>query len=227
MALKILNNDPIKLGNLVVSSNQLLCATENTNKKIREVGLSHDGINLFDIIDFRVFSGMIGELFAKELSVIHGKLLKNPNLNGYPDLLNVYETEYLNHFNTCIQRDFLSFKYGGLEVKNSFGTKKAKSNVVNGNQRIVFINSKIDWKAHHQETNNLIGLLSDYIDGVPQIVALCYSDKLGKEDWNNVQTPKKESAMTSFTTITQGGFRKMKNNIKLCYDDITYLNFFN
>ncbi len=227
MQYKIINKSSIKLGDLKITINQLHRALINTNEKIKEIGFVDDGINLFNIIDFRVFSGMIGELFAKELSLVNNRLERNPNLNGYPDLLNIASPKAKIYFENCEQNKFLRFKYGGIEVKNSFGTKKSKTNIVNGDQRIEFINNKIDWKAHHQETNYLIGLVSDYINSVPKIVAVCYSNDLEKNDWNKVQKPKGDSAMTSFTAITREGYAKMVSNIKICLGDIKYLKFFN
>ena len=83
------------------------------------------GINLFKITDFRVLSGVIGELLAEELASRNKNLKKNPSLNGYPDLLNLFTKESSIFFKKCSQSDFINYKYGGFEVKNSFGSKKS------------------------------------------------------------------------------------------------------
>ena len=92
--------------------------------------------------------------------------------------------------------------------------------------RIESINSKLDWKAHHQQTNQLLGLVSDFIEGCPQVVAVMYSDALTKSDWTTKQQPKKNSTMTSFSVIERSGHKKMMDGIRLCLGAPTYLNFF-
>lgn len=228
MNYKILNDSPIKLSHLEVSTDELLLAIKNTNTKFKTISNKTKDMELdiFQVIDFRNLSGIVGEVFVKELSLINNKLHKNPSLDGYPDLLQISTPEMITFFNNCEYSHFLKFKYGGIEVKNTFGTKKAKSNIIVGDQRINNINKKLDWKAHHQQTNNLIGLFSDYIDNTPTIIALFYSDKLIKDDWQETQKPTEGSAMTSFSTIQKSGFLKMKQGLKICFDNDIYLNFF-
>ena len=47
-----------------------------------------------------------------------------------------------------------------------------------GEQRIALVNS-FDWKAHHRETNNLLGIFWDFLDEVPTIVACFYRNDFG------------------------------------------------
>ena len=227
MNISIINEGAIKLKEAEITIQELKNALDSTNYKLTKIKNSPTGINIFNVIDFRALSGMIGELFAKELSEQVKKVTKNPYLNGYPDLLEISTSELLDYFKNCETKDFVRYKHGGIEVKNSFGTKKNKSQLLNGDQRIESINKKIDWKAHHRETNFLIGLLSDYIDYVPQIVALFYSDELIEDDWNKVQKPKGDSAMTSFSSISNSGYKKMINGVRLCYNNPTYLSYIN
>ena len=103
-------------------------------------------------MDFRVLSGMIGEVFAKELTSFEKNLIKNPYLNGYPDLLENSSEEMSNYFKKATSKNFTRYKYGGIEVKNSFGSKISKSSLTKGDKRILNIKSNIEWKAHHQES---------------------------------------------------------------------------
>lgn len=226
MGIKIINKDPILLSNLEIDVCELLEAVNNTNDIFYRITKQTKlmSLNIFEILDFRNFSGIIGETFVSELSKVNNKLIKNPNQDGYPDLLQVSTQEMKSYFKTASHFDFIKYRYGGLEVKNTFGTKKG--NLMMGAQRINNINNKLDWKAHHQQTNHLIGLLSDYVNGTPQIVALCYSNQLNQIDWGKTQKPKPGSTMTSFSTIGQSGFEKMSNGIRLCLDDSKYLSFF-
>ncbi|MCX0354880.1 hypothetical protein LI064_10190 [Clostridium perfringens] len=228
MNYKILNNNPIVLSNMEIPVQDILKALINTNKLLNKIYYETEnlGLNVFKVVDFRVFSGMIGEMFSKELESINCNLIKNPYISGYPDLLQVSTDEMYEYYKNCNNENLIKFKFGGVEVKNTFGTKKSKCNVLMGEKRILSINSKLDWKAHHRETNFLLGLLSDYINGIPQIVSICYCDELTIDDWNKKQNPKGDSAMTSFSAISPKGYRKMKSGIKICIDKKEYLDFF-
>ncbi|SFQ37386.1 hypothetical protein SAMN05421670_1812 [Psychrobacillus psychrotolerans] len=226
MGLKVIDSNDIMLSHLNISVEELKSALINTNDKFAKITNKTRlmDLNIFEVLDFRNFSGVIGETFSSELAKINKSLIKNPNQDGYPDLLQVSTTEMLDYYQQCVYRDLIKYKDGGLEIKNTFGTKKGS--LLMGDQRIELIKEKLDWKAHHQQTNNLIGLMSDYIDDMPQIVAICYSDQLNPEDWGKVQKPKEGSTMTSFSTIGQTGYKKMVKGIKICIDDPKYLKFF-
>jgi hypothetical protein len=227
-----MGNLSIELSHSYITTDDLLTAVNNTNLKLENMTKRTKMLKLdiFKVIDFRNLSGLIGELFAKELSLININLRNNPYINGYPDLLQVANHEMISYFETCVANnsivELINYKYGGVEVKNTFGTKKAKSNILMGDQRRFNISKKLDWKAHHQKTNNLIGLLSDYVDDCPRIVALCYSDSLVTPDWTEKQNPKEGSTMTSFCTISKSGYQKMLHGLKLCLDNEAYLEFF-
>jgi len=186
-------------------------------------------LDVFEIIDFRMISGLIGELFAVEVAKAVPWLKKNPNIDGYPDLLNLStpdaRKEFENGLNGRIDL-FIDFKYGGYEVKNTFGTKKAGSDLQYGSSRIGKINKKLDWKAHHQKTNNLIGLHSDFDNGKPQIFALSFSSRLGMCDWKEKQQPKEGSTMTSFSVIESSGWSKMRDGIRICSSYKPFLDFY-
>lgn len=229
MKYKIVSDAPIKLSHVDIKVDLLLKAIDLTNNKFKEIQEKtlQMKLDLFTVIDFRVLSGLVGETFSAELSKICPSLVKNPSLDGYPDLLQVSNEEMRSYLTNCRAVDFIKFKYGGIEVKNTFGTKKSGTNLQPGDTRIQLINRKLDWKAHHQETNYLIGLFSDYIEGFPKIIALTYANNLTKEDWSDVQRPKGDSAMTSFSAITGSGFNKLLQGIRICADDKRYLSFFN
>ncbi|WP_061466394.1 hypothetical protein [Peribacillus simplex] len=224
--MKIQNNTPITLSNMDIKVSELLEAVENTNKIFEKITTQTRlmDLNIFEILDFRNFSGVIGETFASELSKVNAKLIKNRNPDGYPDLIQVSTLEMEDYHKTITAKELIKYKYGGVEIKNTFGTKEGY--LLMGHQRIKKINRKLDWKAHHQQTNNLIGLLSDYINDMPQIVALCYSDELNTDDWGKVQKPKPGSTMTSFSTIGRSGCNKMYEGIRICIDNPSYLEFF-
>lgn len=201
------------------------------NGKIRQLKENTEkmDLNIFDVIDFRMVSGLIGEALATEISNSDLGFEKNPNIDGYPDLMNASKPIYRNDINkwkTEDFRQFIKFPYGGIEVKNTFGTKKSGVFLLPGQTRIGKINNKLDWKAHHVYTNNLLGLYSDFLDGLPQIVAVMYSDKLTVSDWKEKQNPRGDSTMTSFSVIEMSGWYKLKSGVKFCRNDSSYLKFF-
>ena len=228
MKYRIISNDPIVLSDCNIAVETILQAVINTNQTIRNIidSTSKLSLDLFDAVDFRNLSGVIGELFATELAELETNLQRNPHFHGYPDLIQVATTEMREYTNSAELRGFIHYPYGGVEVKNTFGSKKQKVELFKGDTRIDGINKKLDWKAHHRETNYLLGLFSEYIDGVPCIAAVFFSDQLSEEDWNEKQEPDEDSAMTSFTAIGRTGFQKMRDGMRVCLDDRKYLRFF-
>lgn len=228
MNYKIIDPSPIQLGEYSLDSDLLLKAVELTNKKFEFLSKKTQEMHLdvFDVIDFRVLSGMVGETLVSQISDLSDSLQKNPNIDGYPDLVLTHSQEMKDYYDECTDKEFIKYKYGGIEIKNTFGTKKSGSFIMQGDSRIDYINGKLDWKAHHQFTNNLLAVFSDYFNGLPRIAAVCYCDTLQTNDWSAVQRPKAGSAMTSFSCITSDGFKKIKKTIKICAEDDRYIKFF-
>ena len=97
-----------------------------------------------------------------------------------------------------------------------------------GDTRISFLTG-YDWKAHHRETNNLLGIIWDFINGVPRIVAVCYSNKLIEEDWGKIIKPKEGGGRTTSVSImTREGVKKMYDGMLAVNNkDNRYIDFFN
>jgi len=229
--LKVINRDPIVLTDgFNIEIDAIKTAIDNVNEKFRILKLKtvSMSLNIFEIIDFRMVSGLIGEALAVEFCKVSKHFIKNPNIDGYPDLLNISKPEYLAKVEEWKRNDlrqFIKYPYSGIEIKNTFGTKKANTVILPGQSRLGKINKKLEWKAHHVYTNNLLAIFSDYVEGVPQIIAAMYSDNLLESDWSEKQNPKEGSAMTSFSVIEKTGWAKLKAGIKICRDDSAYLLF--
>lgn len=227
---KIIRNTPIKLSHMELSINEIIAAINNTNNKFKEISDQTRALSLdiFQIMDLRILSGIIGETFVIELSKLVPSLKKNPSIDGYPDLLQVVTTKMKHSFEEYSSKESKDeFPYGGIEIKNTFGYKKNKIDLLDGEQRILHIQPYLQWKAHHQKTNHLLGFFSDYINGYPTIAAAFYSDQLTASDWTTKENPREGSAMTSFCTITKEGYNKMLSGMILCIKKPLYLNFFN
>lgn len=199
-------------------------------------------VNMSEILGMRNLSALIGELFVISFAKESGGLfLKNPHQDGYPDLLLMNENgkkvlEQLKMQNRMKEKaPFSPFSNGGLEVKATCGAvptpkecaKKGLEKPDVGDQRIAFLKS-YDWKAHHRETNNLIGLLWDFIDRKPRIVAAFFCSSLEENDWGKILKPRsKGGRTTSVSIMTRKGIKKMFENWVIIIDDQRYRTFLN
>jgi hypothetical protein len=228
----VIDGSPIALANgfaLEISSVER--SVERVNEKFRELKsrTKEMALNVFEVIDFRMISGLVGEVLVSEISAHNDGLVKNPNIDGYPDLMNASRPEYrrdIEQWKANDMKAFVLYPHGGIEVKNTFGTKRAGAVLAPGQTRIGRINDKLDWKAHHRSTNCLLALFSDYVEGCPEIVGVMYSDGLTESDWEEKQNPRENSAMTSFSVTTRPGWEKLRAGLRLCRDDPRYLSFF-
>jgi hypothetical protein len=229
--LAIVENVPIVLDTgLRVEVSQIRDAVDSVNSKLGQLAETTSSIafNIFEVLDFRMLSGMVGESLVSALTDSVSTLERNPNIDGYPDLIDVSKNSFrtdVAKWRQSTMREFIAYPHGGIEVKNTFGTKKTSSDLLPGQRRISRINKKLDWKAHHRSTNHLLAGLSDFVGGCPQIVAVMYSDELAEEDWAVKQNPKEGSTMTSFSVIKKSGYDKLRQGLRLCLDDHRYQTF--
>lgn len=209
------------------------CAN-NALKVLSKTTMSFD-INIFETLGMRNLSGMIGEYFARSImKSSNGKLESNLHQDGYPDLLLVDTPEKKAYFDTLYtvnndkkhpidKEHFSPFKYGGIEIKATCGDTPPSSKHTKpliGEQRVSLIKS-FNWKAHHRETNHLLAVLWDFIDGLPTYVAAFYQDNLSEEDWGKIVQPKEGGGRTTSVSImkTQGVKKMCKNWIAVLDDD--------
>lgn len=230
-SMRALLPEPIRLSSgLQITNSQLRQAVEKTNRSLALLKRKTENLslNIFTVIEFRMLSGLVGEMFVKALSESAHDLEKNPNIDGYPDLLDVSTSRAKLNFDewkTSDPSQFVKYRYGGVEVKNTFGEKARGADLAPGEQRVGRITKRPIWKAHHQYTNNLIALVSDFIDRCPQIVLVMYTDELEEEDWTKKQNPKAGSTMTSFTQTKNSAFYKLKAGARLLRNETKYLEF--
>lgn len=197
-------------------------------------------VNIFEILGMRNLSAFIGELFAAALSkTTNGFLLKNPHQDGYPDLLVMDEHGQAIWKNLegrlREKQPFSPFANGGLEIKATCGslptpayfTKKGLVKPEIGDQRIEYMRG-YDWKAHHRDTNNLVGLLWDFMNGLPRITAVFFSSNLSAADWGAIVQPKDGGGRTTSVSIMpRSGVKKMYEGIVWVIGDNRYINFLN
>jgi hypothetical protein len=199
-------------------------------------------VDIFSILGMRNLSAFIGELFAKSLAKeSKNRFIKNPHQDGYPDLLlmdksgiKLYE-EIRARGGLRDKSPFSPFPNGGIEIKATCGsvptpTQCAKLGIEKpdmGETRIAVMRG-YDWKAHHRETNNLVGILWDFLDGVPHIVAVFFGNTLTENDWGKIVQPKEGGGRTTSVSIMpRSGVNKMYQNWIAVKEDRRYVKFIN
>lgn len=200
-------------------------ALKNANKKIE---LIHDlsisnNVEIFELLGLRNLSAFVGEIFANELHLLSdGLLIRNPNQDGYPDLLamnkegrNYFEERKRNH--EISDKTFWSpFPHGGIEVKATCGNTPNAKVVPKpkiGESRYPLLVSA-EWKAHHRETNNLVGIFWDFIDELPTVLAVFYRNDLTEEDWGKIIQPREGGGRTTSVSIMVKGTLENRIGVK-------------
>ena len=192
----------------------------------------------------RNLSALVGEIFAASMIRCSDELfVKNPHQDGYPDLLlnDVEGKKLLRKLKDNLQdRDkspFSPFPGGGIEIKATCGSvptpnvcHKKKVKKPNIGETRIDLMIGYDWKAHHQETNHLMGILWDFRERKPMICAVFYSNKLTTTDWGKIIVPKKDGTggkTTSVSIMTRSGVKRMYDGWVAIISDERYINFIN
>lgn len=213
-------------------------AVQNTNKLIADIAAFE--VDIFSILGMRNLSAFMGELFARSLIAVSGNtLIGNPHQDGYPDIL-VLDEAGKKAYDALSDRlrdklPFSPFVTGGIEVKATCGSvpspaklhKKGLEKPGIGDQRIELLTG-YDWKAHHRETNNLLAILWDFVDGKPIVCAVFYSASMSEDDWGAIVQPKAGGGRTTSVSImNRRGIRKLYDGWICVLDDDRYSNFLN
>lgn len=196
-------------------------------------------VDISSLLGMRNLSAFVGELYASCLIKSTGDtFMKNPHQDGYPDLLLMDNTGkelwYSLSARLREKKPFSPFGTGGIEVKATCGSVPTPAECIKkglikpdiGDQRISFLRG-YDWKAHHQDTNNLLGLFWDFVDRKPKIVAAFYSSNLTRDDWGKIIQPKEGGGRTTSVSImTREGVKKMCLSWVFMLNDSRYIAFF-
>ncbi len=200
-------------------------------------------VDVFSILGMRNLSAFVGELFAKSLEAeSKGGFKSNPHQDGYPDLLllDKYGKKLWDNLQSKgelrAKAPFSPFSNGGIEVKATCGSvptpkeaaKRGMEKPSMGDTRIDVLKG-YDWKAHHRETNNLLGLLWDFDEKrSPRIVAVFFGNNLTENDWGKIVQPKEGGGRTTSVSIMpRAAVKKMYENWLLVIDDNKYKDFIN
>lgn len=202
--------------------------------------LANFDVDVYSLLGMRNLSAFIGEIFASCLiKASNQDFTKNPHQDGYPDLLLMDKDgkELWESLATKLRdkKPFSPFTTSGIEIKATCGSvptpaacqKKGLEKPDIGDQRIDLL-MNYDWKAHHQETNNLMGIFWDFIDRKPNIIAVFYSSELNPDDWGAIIQPKEGGGRTTSVSIMKrSGVKKMYTNSWIIMrNEDRYINFF-
>ena len=192
-------------------------------------------IPIGDILGLRNLSAFVGEVYNRAVKKTAGDMLENnPHQDGYPDLL-IMDEEGRDAWNRVSSQlhekdPFSPFPTGGIEVKATCGdlrsgkwfTERSIPKPIIGEQRLEWVTG-YNWKAHHRETNNLIGLVWDFVNKKPTIVSIMYSNGLDENDWGKTVTPKEGGGRTTSVSImNKAGISKMKDGMIVLINNHDY-----
>jgi len=176
-------------------------------------------VPLGELVGLRNLSVVVSAVLV---SVLHqadrANLMVNPHQDGYPDLL-PRTKEFLAYAESVrLERRWsdkaawTSPNFGGVEVKVSCGSTPPAKKVPKrgiGEERSDIING-FDWKAHHQETQRLLGCTWDFVDSVPTITAVFWRNDLQVTDWGGIVKPREGGGRTTSVSIMNRiGLNKM------------------
>jgi DNA-binding XRE family transcriptional regulator len=175
-----------------VTSLGIFDAVKMTSNQLQELPFA-----IFQSIDLKALSGMVGAIFSSHLAKRVGAII-NPIEKGHPDIIptsgkNAREEQLRNYPE-------------GLEIKCTVGNVEKGSNLTVGERRLPKL-SNLTWQAHHKEVKTLLGLVIDFSGKIieenryPVITAVFYSDNLEVNDWGQISgTTGRNTKVTGMTT---------------------------
>jgi hypothetical protein len=157
----------------IVTTSHIENAIIMTNTQLQELPST-----LFQSIDYKTTSAMIGAIFCDTLATLTGSTV-NPIEKGHPDIIPISGIGSPEH----ILRKYPE----GLEIKCTVGNIKTGANLRAGETRISQLTG-VTWQAHHREVKELLGLVWDFIHNdtefnYPTITAAFYTNDLNPDDW--------------------------------------------
>jgi len=210
MSYKINNNFSINIG-FAVDATQIHDAIQQTNNLLADLPST-----LYKSIDYKTTSAMIGAIFCDTLATVVGAMV-NPIEKGHPDIIpcsgaNATEEQLRNYPE-------------GLEIKCTVGNIETGANLRAGQTRIGKLVG-VTWQAHHQEVEQLLGLVWDFVsDGhafnFPTITGAFYSDSLNSADWGAVSGTTGRN--TKVTGMKASGKTKMGSGWVCLIDSAGYI----
>ncbi|MCK5877115.1 MAG: helix-turn-helix transcriptional regulator [Candidatus Marithrix sp.] len=149
---------------------------------ITSIQLEELPFTLFDNIDLKSLSGIVGAFFINNLANKTNAII-NPIEKGHPDIIPA-------HGKNATEKQLRNFP-AGLEVKCTVGNLKKDSFSKVGQKRLQILSS-LTWQSHHREVASLMGLVIDFSGNIindkkyPIITGIFYSNQLNMDDWGKI-----------------------------------------
>ncbi len=186
----------------------------NLTLELADDVLGMNGIPFFELLGTRNLGSFVGAVYGYSFQrQMPDRLMVNGHQDGYPDLCaltsdgKAHVAKIRAEGMETAKNSWASYPYGGIEIKTTCGavptpTKTRKKPQI-GDQRSLVLTGA-DWKAHHRETNRLLGLFWDFIDEVPTILGLFYRNDLTEADWGEVILPSTVDADVEVENVVEG-----------------------
>ena len=176
--------------------------------------LGMNGIPFYELLGTRNLGSFVGAVYGYSLQrEMPDRLMVNGHQDGYPDLcaLTAEGKAYVQKVRAegmgDAKKSWATYPHGGIEIKTTCGevpppTKTRKKPGI-GDQRTNQL-TVANWKAHHRETNRLLGLFWDFIDRVPTVIGLFYRNDLTEADWGKLQLPTTDDTSVEVKNVEDG-----------------------
>ncbi|HJT79436.1 MAG TPA: helix-turn-helix transcriptional regulator [Gemmataceae bacterium] len=186
----------------------------NLTLELADDVLGMNGIPFYELVGTRNLGSFVGAVYGYSLQrEMPDRLMVNGHQDGYPDLcaLTAEGKQYVERLRAegmeTAKKSWALYPYGGIEIKTTCGAVPAPTRTRRkpgiGDQRSNMLTGA-DWKAHHRETNRLLGLFWDFIDRVPTVIGLFYRNDLTEADWGEVVVPTAGGVAVEVEDVEEG-----------------------
>lgn len=194
-----------------VTSEDVAASAIATSNQLEDLPFS-----LFQSIDLKSLSGMVGALFVSNLAKQVDAIV-NPIEKGHPDIIPKSGKQ--------ASEEALRNYPEGLEIKCTVGNVSKGSLLQAGDKRLPNL-SGLTWQAHHREVKSLLGLVIDFAGSrnkgknFPIITAVFYSSELDSDDWGEISGTTGRN--TKVTGMLTSGKQKMGNGWLIVFNGDGY-----
>ncbi|MEC4806105.1 MAG: helix-turn-helix transcriptional regulator [Jaaginema sp. PMC 1079.18] len=180
-----------------VDDQQIKSALHQTNDFLQTIPS-----NVYKNLDYKITSSIVGSMFCQSIATATGAIV-NPIEKGHPDVIPIKGKD-------ASEEELRNYPEG-LEVKCTVGNITKGANLRAGQPRIQSLEG-ITWQAHHQEVEQLLGLIWDFVSSehefnYPKVTGIFYTNNLTTDDWGSISGT--EGRNTKVTGMKASGKEKM------------------
>ncbi len=163
-----------------INGQHIASSLHQTNEFLRTIPST-----VYKNIDYKTTSSIVGSMFCHSIAGVTGAIV-NPIEKGHPDVIPLEGV-------SASEEELRNYPVG-LEVKCTVGNITKGENLRAGQPRINALEG-ITWQAHHQEVEELLGLVWDFAKSenefnYPKVTGVFYANNLTTNDWGNISGTK-------------------------------------